>query len=182
MNVPKLLLLPALSFVLMLSACDKKTPPDREQLFLAVHENLHALEKKDVETVMATIHPESPVFGSTREAIETMFKSVDLKFTITDLRLVSATPDEAKVSFVQKTQKVGGDAPFQDNIVEGIHILRPDKGTWKIYRTLQTKVTDLDGKSLAVPEPEPQAAPAPPEKTPPASEPAPNAPPSEPQK
>ena len=182
MNLPKLLLLPALASALLLCACDRKTPADREMLFLVVHENVHGLEKKDVETVMATIHPESPVFGSTRGAVEEMFKVIDLKFTISDLRLVSATPDEAKVSFVQKTQKVGGDAPFQDNIVEGIHTLRPDKGTWKIYRTLQTKVTTLDGKSLMTPQAEPPIPTAPPEKAPPAPEPAPNAPVNEPPK
>ncbi len=182
MNLPKFLLFPALLCTLWPSACEKKTPPDREMLFLVVHENLHALEKKDVETVMATIHPESPVYGSTRGAVEELFKTIDLKFTLSDLRLVNATPDEAKVSFVQKTQKAGGEAPFQDNIVEGIHTLRPDKGTWKLYRTLQTKVTDLDGKPFLMPEePPPPAIPLP-EKTPPVTEPTPNAPANDPPK
>ena len=182
MNFPALLLLPILASTLMLSACQKKQTPDREMIFLVLHENLHAFEKKDVETVMATIHPQSPVYESTRETVEEMFKNVDLKFTLSDLRMVSATPEEVKVSFVQKTERVGGNAPFQNNIVEGIHTLRPDKGIWKIYNTNQTKVTGPDGKPLKMPEAEPQTAIAPAEKTPPASQPAQNVPANEPPK
>jgi hypothetical protein len=180
MNFPRLLLLPALA--VMLNGCEKKPATNPEVIFLVLHENLRAFEKKDVDTVMATIHPESPVYESTRQSVEEMFKLVDLKFTLSDLRVVSSRPDEVKVSFVQKTERVGGSAPFTDNIVEGIHTLRPDKGTWKIYNTIQTKVTGLDGKPLTPPDAEPQTTITPPEKTPAASEPAPNAPPTEPPK
>jgi len=168
-------LLSVLALALVAGGCQKSsTPPDQAVLFQAVEDNVHALEKKDVDAVMATIHPQAPSFESTRDIISEMFKAVDLKYTLSDLKVVSATPDEARVSFVQKTEKVGGEAGFQNNIVQGVHTLRPDNGKWKIYRTFQTSVTGLDGKPLAAPtEAAQEAAPAAPAATPPAPEPPP---------
>ena len=157
----------ALGMTLALFACDKPIAT-KETLFGAIHENVHALEKKDVETVMATIHPDSPQFEGTREAVGEMFAKVDWKYTLSDLRIESATPEEVKVSYKQKMEKVGERGEFIDTIVEGIHTLRPDKGTWKIYKTLPTRVTDLKGKPLFVAEAPPVIAPTPPEPTPPA--------------
>ena len=173
----------ALGMSLALFACDKPIA-DKNVLFGAIHENVHALEKKDVETVMATIHPGSPQFEGTREAVEEMFKSVDWKYTLSDLRIESATPEEVKVSYKQKMEKVGERGAFVSNIVEGIHTLRPDKGTWKIYKTLPTKVTDLSGKPLFAAEvvPIPPAVtlpPGAPGTAPPPATPAPPAPPAQ---
>ena len=180
----------ALGMTLALFACNKPIA-NKDVIFGAIHENVHALEKKDVETVMATIHPDSPAFAGTREAVEEMFKSVDLKYTLSDLLIESATPEEVKVSFKQKTEKLGERGQFLSNIVEGIHTLRPDKGTWKIYKTLQTKVTDLNGKPLFAADAPPPASPIPPAvalppdapgKAPPPPAPAPPATPAPPAK
>ncbi|MDR3403512.1 MAG: hypothetical protein P4L99_13525 [Chthoniobacter sp.] len=161
-------LLSVLALAFVVGGCQRSsTPPDQAVLFQAVEDNVHALEKKDVDAVMATIHPQAPSFESTREIISEMFKAVDLKYTLSDLKVVSATPDEARVSFLQKTEKTGGEAGFQNNIVQGVHTLRPDNGKWKIYRTFQTSVTGLDGKPLTAPtEAAPEAAPAAPSPAP----------------
>ncbi len=92
-----------------------------------------------------------------------MFQVVDLKCTLTDLHVVTASADEAQVGFVQKTEKTGGEGQFQDNIVRGIHTLKLDDGKWKIFDTKRTSVTGLDGKPLGTPAagPEQDAAPAP---------------------
>ncbi len=161
MNFPVLHRALGLALMLALFACDKPTA-SKEVIFGAIHENVHALEKKDLDTVMATIHPASPVFKDTRDAVELMFKSVDLKYTLSDLRIVSASPDEVKVSFLQKTEKIGGEGQFEDNIVEGIHTLRLDRGQWKISKTLQTKITDLKGRPLFAPDAPPPTSPIPP--------------------
>ncbi|MEP6668156.1 MAG: hypothetical protein ABJF10_03335 [Chthoniobacter sp.] len=160
-------LLSVFALAFMVTGCQRAgTPPDKAVLFQTIEDNVHALEKKDVEAVMATIHPQAPSFDSTREIISEMFKAVDLKYTLSDLKVVTANPDEARVSFVQKTEKTAGEAGFQNNIVQGIHTLRPDNGKWKIYRTFQTSVTGLDGKPLTAPE---EAAPEPTTEKPPGS-------------
>jgi hypothetical protein len=148
----------ALVLALTLTACSKQEV-SREAILGAIHENTHALETKDVATIMATIHPESPYYADTKEFVETdYFKSVDLKYTISDLQIISSTPEEVKVSFVQKMQKVGGTGPFVDNITESIDTMRLDGKRWKIYKSLTTKATDLQGKPLqtqATPSPTP---------------------------
>ncbi len=169
----------ALLLAITLVSCNKPVA-EKDVIFGAIHEHVHAFEKKDVETVMATIHPQSPAYAGTQEVVEMMFQTVDLKYDLSDLRLENATPEEVKVSFKQKTVKLGGAAPFQDNIVEGIHTLRQDKGAWKIYKTIQLKVTDLQGKPLFVsPEPPPSSPIEPAGKLSPAN-PAPPAPPAPP--
>ena len=166
------------ALALVFAGCEKSAPvPDSAVLFQVVQDNVHSMEKKDLDAVMATIHPQSPSYASMREVLGEMFKVLDLKFTLSDMKVVNASPDEAQVSFVQKTEKAGGTGDFRGNIVEGIHTLRPSNGKWKIYWTLQSKVTDLQGKPLNAAEPsaapatppDPAASPAPV----PAAEPAP---------
>lgn len=169
-------LLSILFLAFVVGGCEKAKPtPDKAVLFKVVEDNVHAVEKKDVEAVMATIHPKAPSFGSTREIVGEMFKVLDLKCSLSDLNVVTASPEEARVGFTQKTEKTGGTGEFQNNIVKGVHILRPDEGKWKIFNTVQTSVTGLDGKSLGAPEApgaEPQPAPSTPT-APPTTEPAP---------
>jgi hypothetical protein len=151
MKCPAYFLPLALSLLLIVAGCGKRQPT-KEEIFGTIQENVHALETKDVSTVMATIHPQSPLYANTKEAVQLMFANVDLKYTLSDLHLVSAAPEEMKVSFVQKTEKVGGKGTFVNNIVEGIHTLRPDGDRWKIYKTLETKITDLQGRPLRMPD------------------------------
>lgn len=186
MNAPALLRALTVALALALISCNKPMA-DKDAIFGVVHEHIHAFQKKDVETVMATIHPESPAYEATKAAVGEMFKTVDLKYELSDLHLESATPEEMKVSFKQKTTKIGGTGQFMDNIVEGVHTLRRDKETWKIFKTLQLKITDLQGKPLFVsPEPAPaspiepagQSPAATPPQTPAAPAPAPATPPA----
>jgi ketosteroid isomerase-like protein len=163
----------ALSF--LLGGCEKApTPPDSKVLIQTIEDNVHAMEKKDLDAVMATIHSKGPYFQSTRDTVAEVFKVLDLKYTLSDLQVVSASPEEAHVSFVQKTEKIGGEGEFQGNIQQGIHILRPDDdGKWKIFRTQLVKITGLDGRPLGATEeaaaPEPAAPPAPAPTEPPAT-------------
>jgi hypothetical protein len=172
------LLLPLAIFTLALGACQKAPPPpDEAAIFSAVQENLRAMEQKNVEAVMATVHPQAAAYASTREMAQMMFEQVEVKYGLSDLKLVAATADEAKVSFKQSMEKTGGTGQFMDNIVHGLHILRLDHGKWKIHRTQALSVTGLDGKPLGAAEPPPSAPAAEtPAATPTPPAPAPDAP------
>lgn len=151
----------ALALLLTLTpvACTKKVA-EKDVIFGAIHEHVHALETKDVATVMATIHPQSLALADTKLVVESDgFKNVDLKYDLSDLHIVNASPEEVKVSYRQKTVKTGGKDAFHDNITEGIHTLRQDKTTWKIYKTVVLKVTDLQGKPLFAPGSPPPSSP-----------------------
>ena len=142
---PRLLALLLLAFSSV--SCRQKAT-DKDAVFGVIHENVHALEKKDINTLMSTIHPDCAAYAETRAAVEQMFKSVDLKCEVSDLKIVNSNGSEVKVSFKQKTTQVGTQADFNDNIVEGIHTLKLDHGSWKIIKTLQQKITDLNGAPL----------------------------------
>jgi len=125
-------------------ACTPKPVVDENAVFSTIKDNLNAMQNKDMDGVMATVHPESPSYGSTREVLLDLFKKYDLRFTLTDLKVVSATPSEVQVSFVQKTERLKGPADLQSSICDGVHTLRKDHGKWKIYNT-------IPGKSVALP-------------------------------
>ncbi|MEI8106358.1 MAG: hypothetical protein WCI46_00965 [Verrucomicrobiota bacterium] len=142
---PRLLALLLLAFSSI--SCRQKAT-DKDAVFGVIHENVHALEKKDINTLMSTIHPDCATYAETRATVEQMFKSFDLKYEVSDLKIVNSNGSEVKVSFKQKTTQVGTQADFNDNIVEGIHTLKLDRGNWKIIKTLQQKITDLNGAPL----------------------------------
>lgn len=116
---------------------------DEKAVFATIRENLIAMQNKDLNGVMATIHPESPGFATTRSALEDLFKQSELRFTLSDLKIVSATPEEVKVSFVQKTEKISGPPEIQGSITDGVHTLRKDHGKWKLYGTAPGTATPL---------------------------------------
>ena len=91
-----------------LSACSPKPIIDENAVFSTVRENVNAMQNKDINGVMATIHPDCPAYANTKEDLGELFKKYDLRFTLTDLKMVSATPEEVKVSFEQKTEKISG--------------------------------------------------------------------------
>ena len=127
----------------LLSACGPQNKVDQAALFGVLEKNMDAMQREDVAGVMATVHPQSPDFDATRGVIEELFAKFDLKYELRDLKVVSATPEEAKVSFVQKTTKVAGPAVIPTHLVEGVHTLRKDGGEWKMIRTVTIRTTTL---------------------------------------
>jgi hypothetical protein len=160
-KIKSLLLTPLLALAFLPGGCEKAAPgPDEKVLFQAIQDNANAFDRKDVEAVMATIHPKSPGFDANRGIVADMFSKVTLKFVVSDLKVITSSPEEARVSFKQETDKVVGDQMIPLNIVEGVHTLRPDNGKWKIFSTDTTNTRRLEGKPPGTPEATP-ATPAP---------------------
>lgn len=134
----------ALVLVCGLGACAPKPQLDEAAVFKTVEDNVRAMEHKDIDGVMATVHPKSSGASSeARAEIEGIFARYDLKYTLSDMKIVSETPEEVRVRFVQKTEKSGGDADFTDFIVEGVHSLRKDGDKWKLFDIVITKTTPV---------------------------------------
>lgn len=196
MKLPLFSLLVALVLPLVMGGCEKPSAqgPDEKVLFQAIEDNTKAFNNKDVDGVIATVHPKTPNLDGLKDFISQAFKEVTLKATVSDLKVVTSSPEEARVSFKQKTEKVTDSGPVALNEVEGVHTLRPDNGKWKIFGTVNTKVTRLDQKDeenaakaapaaeatspapapAVAPAPAPEAAPSPAAPTAPAA-PAPDA-------
>ncbi len=132
-------LLPVLALAIVPVGCEKAAPvaagPDEKVLFDVVQENADAVNKKDVDAVMATIHPQSPKFAETREAVTRVFASVTPKVAPQDLKVIQSSPEEARIRLVLKTEKIEGERTVPVGLVEELETLRPDNGKWKIYDT-----------------------------------------------
>ncbi len=106
--------------------------PTSEQLFNVLYANSRAANLEDVAAYMATIHPKSPTYSYTEKMLPPLFSRYNLEFYFYDLKVTSLKTNEARVHFSLSTRRLSGPA-FQDNIVTGTMILRPDNGVWKIY-------------------------------------------------
>lgn len=160
-------LLAALLLPFGMGGCEKAAPPPTEAvLFQTIEDSARAVEKKDLDALMATVHPKSPAAQSTRAMMSELLQAVTLKCTLSDLHIVTASPKEARVSFIQKTEKVAGDIDFPNNVIHGVHVLKPDDGRWKIFTTIRTNLTDMNGRPLGseervTPDAQPSSTPTP---------------------
>ena len=106
--------------------------PTNQQLFDVLYRNAQAGNAENMDAYMATIHPDSPMYGQTQTALRLVFSQYDLDFKFYDLKVTSLTSDEARIHFSLLTRKRAG-PDFRNNIVTGTMVLRPDNGVWKIY-------------------------------------------------
>jgi tetratricopeptide (TPR) repeat protein len=115
-----------------LSSLGSSPTPTNQQLFDVLHENARAGVYEDLDAYMATIHPNSPLYDKTEDALKDMFAQFDLDFQFYDMTVTSQKANEAKIHFSLLTRKRAG-PDFRNNIVIGTITLRPDNGVWKIY-------------------------------------------------
>ena len=141
------LLLDRLSLVLVLvilAGCSKSsTPAAPDPILAVVRAQADALNRKDLDATMNALDPQSPGYGQVKDMTAKIFQTYDLRYTLSDVALVSVNNDEAHVHFVQLTEKVSGPA-FRNNRVEGTHTLKKRNGVWKITDTQAAKVDYLD--------------------------------------
>jgi hypothetical protein len=125
---------------LILNCSDKKeflTPED------VINANAEFMNAKDLDGMMSTIHPESPNYPAVESMAKLIFERYDLKYTIESMKILEENESEARVEYTQLTKKIKG-PEFKDNRTIGIHTLKKDGDSWKIYSTKMTKITFLD--------------------------------------
>jgi predicted small lipoprotein YifL len=133
------------SFILLaigaaIFGCGGAVVTNDSDIIASVSENLKAMENEDVDATMATIDENSPGYQSTKDLIKVIFEQYDLKYELSDLKVIEKNKNEAKVSFTQVTRKVSG-PEFRDNKITGVHTLRLSRGKWKIFNSV-VKTTD----------------------------------------
>jgi predicted small secreted protein len=107
-----------------------------------VRDNIAAANSENIDAYMATIHPKSPYYASTRDALTEAFQLFDLKYELSNLSLVSVNNTEAQVNFVLTTRRIAG-PEFTNNRVTGIFNLQPQDGKWLIYDQSVSNIEDL---------------------------------------
>ncbi len=140
MNKINLVFLFILLTGLVINCSGKKeylTPED------VIKANAVFMNEKNLKGMMSTIHPESPNYPAVETMAERIFQRYDLRYTIERVKVLEENDNEAKVEFTQLTKKING-PEFRDNRTIGIHTLRKDGDSWKIYSTKMTNITFID--------------------------------------
>jgi len=132
-----LLLLIALAVFACSNKKEYKTP---ESL---INANAEYMNEEDLEGVMTTVHPKSPNYAATEAMAKQIFDRYDLNYKIENIKVLEENDKEAKVEFTQVTTKIKG-KDFKNNKATGIHTLKKDGDSWKVYSTEMVNVEFLD--------------------------------------
>lgn len=108
-----------------------------------IQANAAYMNEEDLEGVMTTVHPKSPSYEGTEAMAKQIFERYDLNFKIENIKVIEQNDKEAKVEFTQVTTKIKG-TDFKNNKTTGIHTLRKDGDSWKVYSTEMVNVEFLD--------------------------------------
>ena len=108
-----------------------------------IYANAKYMTEKNLEAVMGTIHPESPVFESTEKIVKQIFEQFDLSYKIEKIEIIEESEEEALVKFIQLTTKLNN-FQFKNNRLTGVHTLRKDGSSWKIYTTKSSNLEYLN--------------------------------------
>ena len=130
-----------LFMISLVAACSSKkeyTTPES-----VVKANIQYLNEKDIDNVMSTIHPQNPDFELVKENITKLLNRYDLNYKLLDTKILEQNDNEVKIRFTQEVKKIKG-PDFKDNITTGVHTLRKDGDSWRIYSTDMMKVESLD--------------------------------------
>ena len=130
-----------LLIILAVFACSsKKEYKTPESL---INANAEYMNEEDLEGVMTTVHPKSPNYAATEAMAKQIFDRYDLNYKIENIKVLEENDKEAKVEFTQVTTKIKG-KDFKNNKATGIHTLRKDGDSWKVYSTEMVNVEFLD--------------------------------------
>jgi len=111
----------------------KMDPATVQALENVIKTNVEGMGKRNINFVLSTFHPESPLLESSKDMLTYMFARVQLRYTLQAIEVKKIDGDEAEVEVLQVTQKLSGNAAFRDNRIKLLHTLKQDGQKWKIY-------------------------------------------------
>ena len=111
----------------------KMDPATVKALENVIKTNVEGMGKRNINFVLSTFHPESPLLESSKDMLTYMFARVQLRYTLQAIEVKKIDGDEAEVEVLQVTQKLSGNAAFRDNRIKLLHTLKQDGQKWKIY-------------------------------------------------
>ena len=141
-----------LCIALVAEGCHRVPKADRDAALETVRRNVQFLQEKKLEEMMATIHPQSPVFAQTRTSVGKLVKEFDLQCELTALEVLGEKKGDLRVRFEQITERKKGGVIEPRMRLAGVHVLRKDGGAWKIF---DTEVINLELVDPLPEDPEP---------------------------
>lgn len=108
-----------------------------------IEANAKYMNEEKFDEVLNTIHKDSPSYPASEIMIKQLFDRYDLNYKVVSMKVIEDNNTEAKIEFVQITTKING-PEFKDNQVTGIHTLKKEGDSWKIFSTQMTDVQPLN--------------------------------------
>jgi len=137
----KIILFVTIIFLLTVVSCssgeDYYTPES------VVEANTKYMNEEKFDEAMNTIHKDSPAYPATESMLKQLFDRYDLDYKVISMKVIQETETDAKIEFVQITSKLTG-PEFKNNKATGIHTLKKDGDSWKIYTTEMKDIKFLD--------------------------------------
>jgi hypothetical protein len=109
---------------------------DEEGVRDTLRKQERALENDNLDGYMDTMHPESPVYDSTKRSTRQLMDryDMDLDLTIDSVTIDDDTAD-AEVTQVTRVEQSSSDFPIESEMT---HELRTHDGEWKVYSSTIT--------------------------------------------
>lgn len=115
--------------------------PSDAEIAAFVAENLRATQSGDIDSIRATIHPDSVAQNTIAQALSAL-SAYKLKYEATSVSFIAMSGEYALVRVLQKTTRVAG-PDFLDNEIDGIWALRRDGEKWKYWTQMALKLRPL---------------------------------------
>ena len=90
-------------------------------------------EKENIEEYMKTVHSQSAIYSATKQTLQQLFPSYDLKYELLNYTFIAVEGDYVLARVKQRTRKVSGPA-FRNNIIDMIQIFKMENGIWKYWQ------------------------------------------------
>ena len=132
----------------------------KKEIITTIRGHYDSLNHKDIKNAFEYFHPDNQPSKEVVEELEKLYRDYDIKISINRLEVKYVGLGEARVQYMQTTEKIKGPAfrdtivektkglAFRDTITEGEHTLKQTKekkGSWKIYepwKIYETKTTN----------------------------------------
>ena len=96
-------------------------------------ENVRSTQAEDLEAMMKTLHPQSPVYETTRQSVSQVFgKNLQLKYELVSLKFLAVDGDYALARIRQRTTRTPPES-FRNNEIDMIVVFKQDDKAWKIW-------------------------------------------------
>jgi hypothetical protein len=136
--VSKIIVLFFIFFIVSCSSGEDYYTPES-----VIEANAKYMNEENFDEVMNTIYKDSPSYALSEVMIKKLFEIYDLNYNITSMKVIEDNDSEAKIEFTQITTKING-PEFKNNKSTGIHTLKKDGDSWKIFSTKMNDVQILN--------------------------------------
>jgi hypothetical protein len=133
----------ALVLALFFAGCHGVTEADKAAALATVKLNLEAMQERNFDALIATIHSQSPFFEKLKMQTEQLFKRYEIQYELKSAVVESVTRDTIRMRFEQVATKTSGPPDFKSNRSTGVYTLRREGGAWKLWSTDVQQVTYL---------------------------------------